>query len=224
MARTRRTMASLPFVLSLVAAAVTAGVFAADPASAFTRGEGTGKAWCGAYGGQAIGSYENIYACKPDRKNAGKTPFDAYADFQPTELANRFLFERTGHTLFVNEVAGNFVALASAAYDLPDAVAGPPGVLPKAGDIISMWGGRSDQKQNGDRTLAAIVTGVEKTTSGWTITTLNQGEQADTRSVDGFDTIAVSDGGRTWTTEHRFYTSFDWLLLAGTRPKPSAGG
>jgi len=128
----------------------------------------------------------------------------------------------TSHTLFVDEVAGNFVALSSAAYDIHDAFAGTPGLLPKSGDIISMWGGRSDQKQNGDLTLVAIVTGVERTTSGWTITTLNQGEQADTSGVDGFDTITVSDGGRTWTTEHGFYTSFSWLLLASARPKPSA--
>jgi hypothetical protein len=219
MARTRRTMASLSLVLGLAALAATAGVFAAAPASAFTRGEGAGQAWCAAYGGENIGSYESIYACKPDRKNAGRTPFDSYSGFQPTELANRFLFEMTGHTLFVNEVAGDFVALASAAYDLPVAFAGAQGVLPKAGDIISMWGGRSDQKQNGDLTLVAIVTGVERTTSGWTITTLNQGEQADAGGVDGFDTIAVSDGGRVWTTEHGFYTSFDWLLLANSRPK-----
>jgi hypothetical protein len=221
MARTRRKMTSLSLALALVALGVTAQVFAAQSASAFTRGEGAGQAWCAAYGGENIGSYKDIYACKPDRKNAGKTPFDTYPGFQPTELANRFLFDMTGHALFDNEVAGDFVALASAAYDIPDARAGAPGVLPRPGDIISMWGGRSGQKQAGDRTLVAIVTGVAPTPAGWRITTLNQGEQADTSGVDGFDTISVSEGGRTWTSERGFYASFDWLLLAGTSSRPS---
>jgi hypothetical protein len=221
MARTRRKMTSLALALALVALGVTAGVLAAEPASAFTPREGAGQAWCAAYGGENIGSYKDIYACKPDRKNAGKTPFDTYSGFQPTELANRFLFNMTGHTLFDNEVAGNFVALASAACDIPDARAGAPGVLPRPGDIISMWGGRSGQKQNGDRTLVAIVTRVAPTPAGWRITTLNQGEQADTSGVDGFDTISVSDGGRTWTSERGFYASFDWLLLASADSTPS---
>jgi hypothetical protein len=225
MARTRRKIASLSVAAGLVALGTAAGVFAAAPASAFTRGEGAGGGWCAAYGGENIGSYDDIYACKPDRTNAGKTPFDSYSDFQPTELANRFLFKMTGHTLFDNEVAGNFVARASAAFAIPDASAGAPGVLPRAGDIISMWGGRSEQEPDGDRTLVAIVTRVARTTSGWTITTLNEGEQADTGGIDGFDTVAVSGGGRTWTTERGFYTSFDWLLLAsgGSAGSPRSG-
>jgi hypothetical protein len=215
MVRTRRRITALSFALAvLTASGITVVVFAASPAGAFTRGEGTGKAWCADYGGQNIGSYRDIYACKPDKKNAGRTPFDSFPGFQPTELANRFLFKMTGHTLFDNEVAGNFVALASATYAIPDASAGTQGVVPAAGDVISMWGGRSGQKQNGDRTLVAVVTHVAAVPSGWTITTLNEGEQADTSGVDGFDTIAVSDGGRTWDTERGFYRSFDWLRLA----------
>jgi hypothetical protein len=219
MARTRGETPSLSFALALVAVGLTAGVFAAEPAGAFTRGEGSGKAWCAAYGGENIGSYEDIYACKPDRSHAGKTPFDSYAGFQPTELANRFLFKLTGRTLFDNEVAGNFVTLVSAVDAIPDASAGAPDVLPKAGDIISMWGGRSGQKQDGDRTLVAIVTQVAPTATGWTVTTLNQGEQADTSGTDGFNTITVSDRGRIWSTERGFYASFDWLLLAGAAPR-----
>jgi hypothetical protein len=214
MARTRRMMASLSIALAAVlASGITVLIFTAGPAGAFTPGEGGGKAWCAAYGGQNIGSYQNVYACRPGKKNAGKTPFDSYSGFQPTELVNRFLFKLTGHTLFDNEVAGNFVALASATYAIPDAAPGPAGVLPAAGDIISMWGGRSKQKQNGDRTLVAVVTSVARTASGWTIRTLNQGEQADMAGRNGFDTITVSGRGRTWSTERGFYTSFDWLRL-----------
>src|SRR5580658_1085995 len=122
---------------------------AGHSAPAFTRGEGTGKTWCQTYGGTSLGSYRDVYACKAGRKTSGKTPFDSYAGFQPTELANRFLYAVTGHTLFDNDVAGNFVALASASFALPESAAGPRGGLPVPGDIISMWGGRSQQRENG---------------------------------------------------------------------------
>jgi hypothetical protein len=215
MARTGRRIATLSFALAvLIGSGITALVISAAPAGALTPGEGTGERWCASYHGRSIGSYRDIYACKPDGKGAGKTPFDSFPGFEPTELANRFLFKQTGHILFDNEVGGNYVALASATYAIPDAASGAPGRLPAAGDIISMWGGRSRQKQNGDRTLVAVVTGVAPTTSGWTVTTLNQGPQADTSGPDGFDTITVTARGRAWSTENGFYTAFDWLRLA----------
>jgi hypothetical protein len=226
MARMRRKVASLSFALAVVVASGVSVLIATElPAGAFTPGEGAGKTWCAAYGGKNIGSYRGIYACRPDKTGAGKTPFDSFSGFQPTELANRFLYRMTGHTLFDNEVAGNFVALASATYAIPDAAAGAPGVVPAPGDIISMWGGRSEQKQNGDRTLVAVVTQVAPNSSGWTISTLNQGEQADASGANGFDTITVSDGGRDWSTERGFYGDFDWLrLTAGTRPSGGRSG
>jgi hypothetical protein len=224
MARTGRRIITLSLTLAaLVGSGVAALVIAADPAGALTPGEGTGPGWCASYRGQNIGSYRNIYACKPHGKGAGKTPFDSIPGFQPTELANRFLFKLTGHTLSDNEVGGNYVALASATYAIPDSASGGAGRLPAPGDIISMWGGRSAQKQNGNRTLVAVVTGVAPTTSGWTVTTLNQGPQADS-GPDGFDTINVSGGGRTWSTENGFYTAFDWLRLAGATTGTGPGG
>jgi hypothetical protein len=185
---------------------------AGHSAPAFTRGEGTGKTWCQTYGGTSLGSYRDVYACKAGSKNSGKTPFDSVAGFQPTELANRFLYAETGHTLFGNDVAGTFVAQASAAFHLPYSTAGPGAGLPVAGDIISMWGGRSKQKQNGEVTMVAVVTHVTKTSSGWAVTTLNQGDVP--TDGHGFDVITVSASKRAWSTLYGFYTSFDWLRIA----------
>jgi len=229
MARTRRHIASLSVVLGVAVAAGTALVLTGiGPAGAFTPGEGTGKAWCASYGGTSLGSYRDVYACRPRRKTAGKTPFDSYAGFQPTELANRFLYAVTGHTLFDNDVAGNFVALASASFAIPDLASGTAGGLPAAGDIISMWGGRSRQLMNGDRTQVAVVTAVRPSAAGWTITTLNQGDPSDTASALGFNTITVSRNRKTWSALDGFYADFAWLRLTrtgggGAAPPPAAG-
>ncbi len=215
MAGTRRRIASLAIAAGL---AVTAGTAIAlvgiGPASAFTPGEGTGKAWCSRYGGTSLGSYRDVYACKPGGKTAGKTPFDSFAGFQPTELANRYLYAVTGHTLFDNDVAGNFVALASASFALPESASGPHVALPVPGDVISMWGGRSKQRENGDHTQVAIVTAVAAAPAGWVITTLNQGDPSDTAAARGFDTIAVSRNLKTWSALDGFYADFAWLKLA----------
>ncbi len=212
MSRRRRRIASLSigFVVLVMAGAaiLLTGI---GPAGALTPGEGTGKTWCASYGGASLGSYHNVYACKPDSASAGKTPFDSYPGFQPTELANRFFYVATGHTLFDNDVAGNFVALASATYAIPDAIAGTAGSLPAAGDIISMWGGKSGQKENGGRTEVSIVTAGRATSSGWQITILTQGQPS---GPDGFSTISVSADLQSWSTDDGFYTSFDWLQLA----------
>jgi hypothetical protein len=215
MAGTRRRIASLAIAAGL---AVTAGTAIAlvgiGPASAFAPGEGTGKVWCSRYGGTSLGSYRDVYACKPGGKTAGKTPFDSYAGFQPTELANRYLYAVTGHTLFDNDVAGNFVALASASFALPQAASGPHAALPVPGDVISMWGGRSKQRENGDHTQVAIVTAVAAGPAGWVITTLNQGDPSDTPAARGFDSIAVSRNRKTWSALTGFYADFAWLKLA----------
>jgi hypothetical protein len=213
MARSRLTIACVSIALALVASGAAILLTSVGPASAFTPGEGTGKMWCPGYGGKNLGSYRDVYACLADSKNAGKTPFDSYGGFQCTELANRFLFATSGRTLFDNDVGGNFVALAAASFSIPDAASGTPGSLPAAGDIISMWGGRSKQQQNGDRTLVAVITKVAVTSAGWTISTLNQGDQSDTDGADGFNTITVSSDGKSWSTEDGFYTSFEWLEL-----------
>jgi hypothetical protein len=227
--RTRRSIASLSITAAVLLAAGAAilgtGI---GPASAFTPGEGTGKGWCAAYGGTALGSYRNVYACRPDTKTAGKTPFDTYAGFQPTELANRFLYAMTGHTLFENDVAGDFVKLASSAFAIPSSTAGSSARLPGAGDIVSMWGGRSKQKENGDLTQVAVVTAVAATASGWTITTLNQADPSDTDGADGFNRITVSANRKTWNAEYGFYSDFAWLRLApagraGSTPAGSGG-
>src|SRR5580704_11114801 len=216
MARTRRRIATLAISAGLSVTAGTAILLTGiGPAGAFTPGEGTGKAWCPRYGGASLGSYRSVYACQPGRKTSGKTPFDSYAGFQPTELANRFLYAITGHTLFDNDVAGNFVALASASFAIPAsasgaAAAGSTVSLPGPGDIISMWGGRSKQKENGDHTQVAVVTAVTATSSGWTIRTLNQGDPSDTNAGKGFDTVAVSASSRTWSAEDGFYADFAW--------------
>jgi hypothetical protein len=185
----------------------------AGPAGAFAHGEGTGKTWCHAYGGTNLGSYRDVYACKPGGKKSGKTPFDSVAGFQPTELANRFLFALTGHTLLGNDVAGTFVAQASADFGIPASVAGLAGDLPAAGDIISMWGGRSKQKQDGKATMVAVVTKVAARPSGWAVTTLNQGDVP--TDGHGFDVITVSGSRRSWSMLDGFYTAFDWLRLVG---------
>jgi hypothetical protein len=225
--RTRRSVASLSIAAAVLLAAGAAilgtGI---GPASAFTPGEGTGKSWCATYDGTALGSYRDVYACRPDKKAAGKTPFDTIAGFQPTELANRFLYTVTGHTLFANDVAGDFVALASTAFGIPSSTAGASAPLPGAGDIVSMWGGLSKQKRNGDRTQVAIVTAVARTASGWTITTLNQSDPSDTDGADGFNTITVSANRKSWSAEHGFYADFAWLRLAPASsgaPPPSGG-
>src|SRR5580658_5887929 len=227
MARRRRRITSLAIALVVVAAGGTTALLAGiGPAGAFTPGEGLGASWCARYGGTSLGSYRDVYACQSSSKTAGKTPFDSFAGFQPTELANRFLYAVTGHTLFDNDVAGNFVALASASFALPATASGSAASgsisLPGAGDIISMWGGRSKQKENGDRTQVAIVTAVTATASGWTIRTLNQGgDPSDTDGSDGFDTVTVSASTRTWGAEDGFYADFAWLRLA---PGTTAGG
>jgi hypothetical protein len=216
----RRTVASLSITAAVLLAAGAAilgtGI---GPASAFTPGEGTGKSWCATYGGTALGSYRDVYACRPDRKTAGRTPFDTVDGFQPTELANRFLYTATGHTLFDNDVAGDFVARASSMFGIPSVAATASSALPGAGDIVSMWGGRSKQKETGDRTQVAIVTAVASTTWGWTITTLNQSDPSDTRGADGFNSITVSANRKTWNAEDGFYSDFAWLRLG-----PAGGG
>jgi hypothetical protein len=212
--------AAASVAVTVLAAAAAITLTGAGSASAFTPGEGTGKAWCPGYGGTNLGSYLDVYACQPKNKSAGKTPFDSYDGFQCTELANRFLYAATGNVLFDNQQGGNFVALAAAAYSLPDAQSGALGSVPAAGDIISMWGGRSKQRPNGGRTEVAIVTKVTATPSGWIITTLNQGAPSDTSARQGIDTITVSGGGKTWSTEYGYYTSFDWLELG----KQGGGG
>jgi hypothetical protein len=213
--------------LSLAALTVTTIVIpaAASASSQFTSGEGTGKSWCATYGGTSLGSYKNVYACNPKTKKDGKTPFDSYPGFQCTELANRYLYLMTKHTLFDNEEGGNFVALAATAFSISDAKSGTAGRVPAAGDIISMWGGRSDQKENGGRTEVALVTKVAATASGWTITTLNQGDPSDTDGRDGLNTITVSANGRTWSTEDGFYATFEWLKLprVATSGAPGSG-
>jgi len=215
MARTRRRIGMLAIALGLGLTAGTAIVLTSiGPAGAFTPGEGTGTSWCTRYGGVSLGSYRNIYACKPGSKTSGKTPFDSYAGFQPTELANRFLYAVTGHTLFDNDVAGNFVALAAASFALPQSASATTRSLPVRGDIISMWGGRSKQRENGSRTQVAIVTGVAAAPSVWVITTLNQGDPADTAGAQGFDTITVSRNFKTWSALNGFYADFAWLRLA----------
>jgi hypothetical protein len=222
MARTRRRIASLSIAVGLALTAGTAILLTGiGPAGAFTPGEGTGSGWCARYAGTSLGSYHDVYACKPDSKTAGKTPFDSYAGFQPTELANRYLYAVTGHTLFDNDVAGNFVALASASFALAQATSGASAGLPAAGDIISMWGGRSKQRENGDHTQVAIVTAVSAGTAGWIITTLNQGDPSDTDGRRGFDTIAVSRNRKTWSALNGFYADFGWLRLGHAKPAPA---
>ena len=109
MARGRRRITSLTIALAVVAAGGTTALLAGiGPAGAFTPGEGLGASWCARYDGTSLGSYRDVYACQSSSKAAGKTPFDSFAGFQPTELANRFLYAITGHTLFDNDVAGNF--------------------------------------------------------------------------------------------------------------------
>jgi hypothetical protein len=225
--RTRRSVASLSVAAAVLLAAGAAilgtGI---GPASAFTPGEGTGKKWCATYGGTALGSYHDIYACRPDRKTAGKTPFDTVAGFQPTELANRFLYAATGRTLFANDVAGDFVELVSSKFGIASTTSGPSAPLPGAGDIVSMWGGLSKQKRNGDLTQVAIVTAVARTVSGWTITTLNQSDPSDTDGARGVNTITVSANRTTWSAIHGFYSDFAWLRLApagGSGPAPAGG-
>ncbi len=222
MPRRRRRITSLSITLAVLAAAGTTALLAGiGPAGAFTPGEGHGAAWCSRYGGKSLGSYRDVYACVSSTKTAGKTPFDSFPGFQPTELTNRYLYAVTRHTLFDNDVAGNFVALASASFALPAAASGTGTSLPGAGDIISMWGGRSKQKENGDHTQVAIVSSVTATSSGWTIRTLNQGDPSDTDGASGFDTITVSRTLQTWNAEYGFYADFAWLRLA---PGTSAGG
>lgn len=224
-ARAARSMiAGSAAILALVGTAWTPVL--AGPATSFAPGEGTGRAWCPYYGGISLGSYRNVYACRPrnKNKNAGKTPFDSYAGFQCTELANRFLYTVTGHVLFANEEGGNYVALAAAQYKIPVGASGSPGVLPAAGDIVSMWGGRSRQRRNGGRTEVAVVTRVTTTASGWAITTLNQGDPSDTDGARGFNTITVSANGKSWSALDGFYARFDWLKLARSPGRRSNGG
>jgi hypothetical protein len=222
MARTRRRIASLSVAAGLALSAGTAILLTGiGPAGAFTPGEGTGSGWCARYGGTSLGSYHDVYACRPDGRAAGKTPFDSFPGFQPTELANRYLYTVTGHTLFDNDVAGNFVALASASFALPQASSAAATGLPAAGDVISMWGGRSKQRENGDHTQVAIVTAIAAGPAGWIITTLNQGDPSDTNGGRGFDTIAVSRNRKTWSALNGFYAEFGWLRLGHARPAPA---
>ena len=219
----RKVAAASAAALALTAAAAALPA-AASTSTTFTPGEGTGKAWCAGYDGTSLGSYKDVYACAPKSAKAGKTPFDSYAGFQCTELANRFLYMLTGRTLFANEEAGQFATLAGAQYSIGVATSGSASRLPAAGDIISMWGGRSKQKQNGGRTEVAVVTKVARTSAGWTITTLNQGDPSDTDGARGFNTITVSASGTTWSALNGYYASFNWLKLAKQKGSGSGSG
>jgi hypothetical protein len=153
----------------LAAAAMTSASVTtiAMPAGAFTS-QGSGPAWCAAYGGKNLASYDNVYACglASSGRDAGKTPFDSAPGFQCTELADRYFYDATGHNLMENEVGGNFVALAASKYSIAASSSATKGSLPAAGDIISMWGGTSGEPQDGGDTHVAVVTRVTTTASG----------------------------------------------------------
>jgi CHAP domain len=203
----------------VVASAITIGAMIlvpVTPAYAFTKGEGSGPNWCSTYGGKNLDNFKNIYACELTSKNptAGETPFDSYPGFQCTELANRFLYNVTGNTIFNNaEVGGNFAALAAKAYSIPTGNSGTTN-LPTAGDIISMWGGTSKQPEAGSDSHVAVVTNVTTVTSGWRIATLNQNDKSDTDGEDGINYITVTNDGKTWSFNSGFYGTFEWLKLA----------
>ena len=183
-------------------------------AGALSPGEGSGTGWCGAYGGTNLGSYDNIYACYGP--SAPPTPFNpGYGGFQCTELANRYLYNVKGDTVFGGSlVGGNFVSTVSTQYGISTGSSGGS-AMPVAGDIISMWGGSSGQPQDGDDTHVAVVTSV----SGGTITTLNQNDVSDSNGDNGFNTITVS--GSSWSFNGGYYTSFEWLNLASGISAPT---
>jgi hypothetical protein len=182
-------------------------------AAAFTAGEGSGTSWCGTYGGTNLGSYDNIYACYGP--SAPPTPFNpGYGGFQCTELANRYLYNVNGDTVFGDSlVGGNFVSTVSSQYGISTGSSGGS-AMPVAGDIISMWGGSSGEPQSGGDTHVAIVTSV----SGGSITTLNQNDVSDSNGDNGFNTITVS--GSSWSFNGGFYSTFEWLNLVASTPGP----
>ena len=201
----------------LVVAVLAISIFnlgaASHPAGALTPGEGSGTGWCGAYGGTNLGSYDNIYACYGP--SAPATPFNpGYGGFQCTELANRYLYNVDGHTVFGDSlVGGNFVSTVASQYGISTSSSGGS-AMPVAGDIVSMWGGSSGQSQNGDNTHVAVVTAV----SGGSITTLNENDVSDSNGNNGFNTITVS--GSNWSFNGGYYNTFDWLNLGGSPPPP----
>jgi hypothetical protein len=213
----RRPVLSCVAVVGLILGVCLVGAgFDVHPAWAFSPGEGTGSGWCSAYDGTALGSYDNVYACYGP--NAPATPFNpGYGGFQCTELANRYLYNVNGDTVFGdNLVGGNFVATVSSQYGISTGSSGGS-AMPVAGDIISMWGGSSGQSQSGDDTHVSVVTSV----SGGTITTLNENDTSDSNGDNGINTITVS--GSSWSFNGGFYTSFEWLNLASSTSPPPNG-
>lgn len=183
------------------------------------RGQGSGQGWCSAYGGGALASYDNVYACAPNSSpsSAGATPFDAAPGFQCTELANRYLFDATGAKISDANASsgalygGNFVLTASSLTGVNVGTAAGR-ALPAPGDIVSMWGGASNQAQTGAGTHVAVVTAVSEVGAGWRIATLNQNDRSDKDGQDGLNYINVAPDG-SWSFNGGYYTEFDWLEL-----------
>jgi hypothetical protein len=193
-------------------------VGAETPAYAFTPREGSGPNWCASYGGENLASYDNVYACQLLNVSAGKTPFDADTGFQCVELVNRFLYNSNGDTVFGEDVVGgNFVTLVGSRFSVPIGSSGPDS-LPLPGDIVSMWGGSSGQSQGGSDSHVAVVTSVTSTSSGWSITTLNENDVSDTTTGNGLNTISVTNRGKTWSFNGGYFAIFDWLELVMAPP------
>jgi CHAP domain len=221
---------ALLFVIT-VSAFLPAGVAeAATPPAGF----GAGSGFCSSVipGGYTLGaSFDGVYACGPaNNKGTGyevpasgsyKGYFEAASwSYQCVELANRFLFDQYGLTPIKGStlVGGNYVATAHSRYPSVAVASSPGTVLPVAGDIISMWGGSSGQNQNGSVSHVAVVTGVTTTSSGWTITVMEQNA-----SVGGSNTIKVSSNGSTWSYGNGYYAKFQWLKLRVSAGPPSNG-
>lgn len=205
----------------------------------------TGPSWCTENGGDVLGSYDGVFACMPLTPGAGAdTPYDHDggdpSGFQCTELANRYLFHRTGIGIFDESlVGGNFVSMAHEAKGLTALKVGNSvsGSLPQAGDIISMWGGTSRYPtRDGDGTHVAIVTAVTPSTTSpglWVITVLSQNDLASESQTappkagsevkgDGYNYITVDPDGSSWEYNGGYFTQFDWLELGALSPSAPA--
>ncbi len=212
-------------VATSLVAAMAAGLGASPAVAAISPTYGTGAGFCASVtsAGYDLGAYfDDVYACGPLGVNDfSDPPFeDSDYGFQCTELADRFLWD--AHQIAPVDSAdapggslygGNFVVTVHAVDSSIPVVNSGTTTLPAAGDIISMWGGASGQGQSGDDSHVAVVTGITETSSGWTITVMEENG-----SASGRNSITVSANGTSWSYDSGYFTSFDWLAFAPATP------
>jgi hypothetical protein len=201
--------------LTLVPGAPVGNQGGLGAAFGLAAGEGTGAAWCGAFGGEPLGaSFDDVYACGPSTGTSDS--FDS-TGFQCVELSERMMWIETTHYVAGVDFGRNFVSDASAQTGLPIGIPAPHS-LPLPGDIVSMWGGPAADSFG----HTAVVIGVHVDRSGnGTVSMMEENG-----SVTGLDEINVhawaeAYGDPNYAGGLYYYDFVEWLKIAkAPPPKP----